>query len=275
MIAILLATYNSERFLQEQINSIFKQTFNDWKLYIRDDGSTDNTVAIINEYINKYPEKISLVKDNFGSQKSYHNFVVLMKAVSCEYYMFCDHDDVWLPNKIELSMNEMESQEKRHNGLPILIHTDMKVVDQNLNVLSDSFWGYSRFLPNHTKFWELVCCNCVNGCTMLFNDKAKEISLKNVDYCLMHDTLVAQTVSASRGIIKEIKTPTMLYRQHVDNVIGAPDVKRGYFVTRLKHFQSALKSNVNVWRRACHIQKASLSYFLFVKARISILRFVS
>lgn len=275
MIAILLATYNSSKYISEQLNSLFAQTYKDWKLYVRDDGSTDNTVAIIKEYVSKYPEKVYLVNDNLGSLKSYHNFVALMKAVSCDYYMFCDHDDVWLPNKIEISMKEMLAQEKLHKGLPILIHTDMKVVDQNLNVLSDSFWKYSRFLPNHTKFWELVCCNCVNGCTMLFNNKAKEICFKNVDYCLMHDTLVAQSTSSFGGIIKEIKMSTMLYRQHINNVIGAPDVKRGYFVMRLRHVQKAIMSNANVWRRACHIQKASLCYFLFVKAKMSFLRFIS
>lgn len=273
VISILLATYNSGRYLNAQIDSILGQSSLKWKLYIRDDGSSDETLNIINGYINKYPEKIVLVKDDKGSLKSYHNFVELLRVVDSDYYMFCDHDDVWLPEKIESSINEMRYVETRHPNKPVIIHSDMNVVDQNLNVISGSFWKYSRLLPNRCSFMDLACCNCVNGCTMLINRKAKEVSLPNVDYCLMHDALVAQSVAANHGIIVAIKQPLVLYRQHIDNVIGAADVKKGFFWHRILHFMSAMSDNIGIWKRARHIQRMSLIRFLIHKAKISKLRY--
>lgn len=274
MIAILLATYNSESYLSEQIDSIMQQSYNDWTIYFRDDGSTDKTIDIIKEYQANNPNKFFLLEDKKGGLKSYGNFVELLKSVDAEYYMFSDHDDVWLPNKIEISMQRMKEIEKERPNTPVVVHTDMKVVNQDLNVISDSFWDFSRLLPEHSKFWELVCCNSVNGCTMLFNDKAKNTAFGHEPYCLMHDTLVSQSVAAVNGVISAINQPTVLYRQHFDNVIGAADAKRSYFVHRMKSGAGALKDNYGVWKRARHIKDGSFFYFLFVKMKITILRFL-
>lgn len=273
MIAILLATYNSERYLRAQIDSILSQTYNDWKLFIRDDGSTDKTLDIIEDYIDKYPGKIVLIMDKKGSMRAYRNFVELLQTVDSDYYMFCDHDDVWLPNKVETSFNMIKSVEISNPNTPAVIHTDMKVVDQDLKVLSESFWKYSRLLPDYCSFIDLVCCNCVNGCTMLFNKKAKEVALPNVSYCLMHDVLVAQSVAANNGVICAIKHPMVLYRQHVDNVIGAADVKKTFFSQRALHFVSTIYDNISVWKRVRNIKKISLLRFLIHKTKISKLRY--
>lgn len=273
MIAILLATYNSERYLKAQIDSILNQTYSGWKLFIRDDGSNDNTINIINEYIIAYPQRVELVEDDKGSLKSYHNFIELLQAVDSDYYMFCDHDDIWLPQKIESSMYEMRFIEARYSDIPIIVHSDMKVVDQDLKVLSESFWKYSRLLPDLCSFIDLACCNCVNGCTMLINNKAKEVSLPNVPYCLMHDALVAQSVAANDGVISSIKQPLVLYRQHIDNVIGAADVKKVFFYQRALHMINALKDNIGIWKRARHVQNISLLHFLMHKIKISKLRY--
>lgn len=273
MIAILLATYNSERYLSEQINSILLQSYQDWELYIRDDGSSDGTLDIISDYQRRWPDKISLLHDNKGSLKSYGNFFELLKTIDSDYYMFCDHDDVWLRDKIESSINEMKNLECHNPNTPIIVHTDMKVVDQDLNIISESFWKYSRLLPDRCSFIDLACCNCVNGCTMLINKKAKEVSLPNYDYCLMHDALVAQSVAANNGIIYAIKSPFVLYRQHIDNVIGAADVKKSFFYNRAIHFVKATMDNIGIWKRARHIHKLSLLEFLIHKANLSKLRF--
>ena len=274
MIAILLATYNSDRFLSEQIDSIISQTYKDWILYIRDDGSTDETKTLIEDYKSRWPDKIKLIVDDKGSLRSYMNFVELMKSVDAEYYMFCDHDDVWLSNKIEISYERIKNLERIYPSKPIVVHTDMKVVNQDLNVMSESFWKYSRLLPNHTSFWELVCCNTVNGCTMLFNHLAKLSCNGNEPYCLMHDVLVAQSVSAQGGIISAIEEPMVLYRQHFDNVIGASNAKRTYFVRQIVSVISSFKNNFTVWKRACHIKKCSLGYFLWTKVKITFCRFL-
>lgn len=275
MIAILLATYNSERYLAEQIESIMQQTYKDWTLYIRDDGSMDRTLDIIKEYQAKSPNKVFLLEDERGGLKSYGNFVELLKSVVADYYLFCDHDDIWLPSKIDISIRRMEEIERARPSIPVIVHTDMKVVDRDLNVISESFWHFSRLLPEHCSFWELVCCNCVNGCTMLFNNMAKIAAMGHESYCLMHDTLVAQSVAAAGGVISAIKQPMVLYRQHFDNVVGAADVKRSYFVYRMKSCAGAFKDSYEVWKRARHIKDGSFVRFLFVKMKITILRFLN
>lgn len=274
MIAILLATYNSEKYICNQIDSILQQSYKEWKIYVRDDGSSDGTISIIKSYMDANPEKIELVSDFKGTLKSYHNFVELMSVVNADYYMFCDHDDVWLPHKIEVCVNRMKEIEQKRGLGPIVVHTDMKVVDNNLNVISDSFWRYSKLLHNHVSFWELVCCNCVNGCTMLFNKRAKECAKGYVDYCMMHDSLVAQSVAAANGIISAIETPTVLYRQHQNNVIGATNPNLGYFVTQINHLKSTYYSNKDVWKNAYQIKKAPFFYYVIVKFKITVLRFM-
>lgn len=273
MIAILLATYNSARFLTEQIDSVFHQTYTDWVLYVRDDGSCDGTLDIIQTYKKRCPDRIIVLSDNKGTLKSYGNFLELLKMVDANYYMFCDHDDVWLPNKIEMCFERMKSLEAANPNSPIVVHSDMKVVDQNLNVLSESFWKYSRLLPNHISFWELVCCNTVNGCTMLFNTKAKNACSGNEAFCLMHDTLVAQSVAASKGVISSIDIPLVLYRQHTDNVIGAENTKRKFFIKRVFVFGPTVRLNIKTWERASHIQKGSFLLFIWTKLRVTLLRF--
>lgn len=273
MIAILLATYNSSKYIEAQIDSIINQTYSDWKIFLRDDGSKDDTINIIEQYELLLKDKIEILSDNKGALKSYLNFIELLKNVEADYYMFCDHDDVWLPNKLEISMKRMQELVLLYPKMPIVVHADMKVVDQELNVLSDSFWKYSRLLPDHCSFIDLACCNCVNGCTVMINNKAKEVSLQNVDFCLMHDALVAQSVAAYGGFVCAIKQPLVLYRQHIDNVIGAADVKKEFFILRVLHFACALRENIGIWKRARHIKKMSLLHFLMHKVKISKLRY--
>ena len=122
MITILLATYNSSRYIRELIDSILNQTYKEWNLVVRDDLSKDDTVAIISEYIKQHPSKISILDNHGESKRAYLNFVELLKNVESEYYMFCDHDDVWLPNKIELSIKRM-----KEIGREIIAEVDRKV----------------------------------------------------------------------------------------------------------------------------------------------------
>ena len=256
MIAILLATYNSGPYIKEQIDSILAQTYKEWKLVVRDDLSTDNTVEIIKEYIGRYPDKISILDNHGESKRAYLNFVELLKNVESEYYMFCDHDDVWLPNKIELSIQRMKEVEKLDT--PVVVHTDMKVVDQDLNVINDSFWRYSRLLPDHVTFKELALCSSVNGCTMLFNYKAREVALPHVAHATMHDMLVAQSTAANQGVVSAVKVPTVLYRQHVDNVVGAHERN---------------KSNIRDWKLSSGISYYSFLSYLITKVRVSYYRY--
>ena len=109
---------------------------------------------------------------------------------------------------------------------------------------------------------------------MLFNNLAKLSCIGNEPYCLMHDVLVAQSVSAVGGLISAISEPTMLYRQHNENVIGAPNTNKGYFVKQMGNLISTLNTNINVYKRNRHIKNGTLLFFLFTKAKITFLRFV-
>ena len=116
-LAILMATYNGEEFIREQINSILNQTYKNWKLIIHDDGSTDNTVDIIKEYTKKYPNKIILIEDNIKCNGAKENFSHLIKIAyknfNFDYILFSDQDDIWLPNKIEVSLSKIQEMENK------------------------------------------------------------------------------------------------------------------------------------------------------------------
>lgn len=271
-ISVLLATYNSSLYLRAQLDSLFSQTNQDFKLFIRDDNSTDCTLEILQEYQKRYLGRVYIIDNQGRSLRAYNNFVELLSNVNSDYYMFCDHDDIWLPNKIQISLNRMLELESKNPNTPIVVHTDMKVVDQNLNVICDSFWKYSNLLPDHTKFEEMVLCNSANGCAMMFNDKAKTVALPNVSFATMHDMLVNQSVAASNGIISAIKIPAVLYRQHIDNVVGAKKRDLKYYVHKIKNIQFLLKDNVLCYKNANRIRPISIMSFLFTKIKIFIFK---
>ena len=265
---ILLATYNSEKYIREQLDSLLAQTYQNWRLVVRDDLSTDHTLDVVNEYVSRYPEKISILNNEGKSLRAYLNFYEMLSKVESDYYMFCDHDDVWVPNKIELSMARMKEVERE--GIPVIVHTDMKVVDQNLNTLAESFWHYSKLLPEHTEFKELVLCNSVNGCTMLFNRKAREVALPHVGHTTMHDMLVTQSVAANGGIISPINEPTVLYRQHIDNVVGAHERNKNFYMKKLIKLRQTIKDNYQNWYLSQQISHYSYASYWWIKLKVTL-----
>jgi glycosyltransferase involved in cell wall biosynthesis len=242
-LSILLSTYNSELFLKEQINSLLFQTVKDWVLYIRDDGSTDNTIILIEDYCKNH-DNIILIKDELSNLGTKNSFMKLLSNVDSEYYLFCDHDDVWLPFKIERTLLKMKETESLHPNKPILIFTDLKVVDANLNLINSSLWTYQKTDPQHSKnTYFLSIANPVTGCTIMINKKAKEVSLPMSPKSLMHDLWIALNVS-KYGFIDFVPEPTMLYRQHRVNVIGAKKTNFMYYFLRLKNLKNVLRDNI-------------------------------
>ena len=145
-VAICLATYNGEKYLQEQLNSILRQSYQDFHLFIRDDSSSDKTIEIIKENISRHQDKITLIDDpSYKGGSSKANFASILsyvtKSYNFKYFMFSDQDDYWLEDKIKICMNSMLNTEQMFSG-PILVHTDLRVVDQNLKTLGDSFFDY-------------------------------------------------------------------------------------------------------------------------------------
>lgn len=233
MIAILLTTYNGGFFLREQLDSLCMQTNKNFSLYIRDDGSTDNTLEIIKEYTLKY-SNIILVKDGIKHRGACFGFLWLLEQIEADYYMFCDQDDVWMPFKIQLSYEIMQAEESRFRNLPILIHTDLTITDSSLNILYPSLWEYQKTIPTQIGRKYLCLVNYVTGCTMFINRNARELAIVNYSSAIMHDHWLGICVDAAHGRIVSIPTTTIYYRQHGNNTIGAS--KKQYKFPKLQRY---------------------------------------
>lgn len=219
---ILMATYNGERYVAEQIESIQAQTFGDWRLLVSDDCSTDGTLAVIEAIATEDP-RIQIVSQcvRYGGAKE--NFMSLLAKAEAPYVMFCDQDDVWLPEKIELSITKMRELEGEFGAdVPFLVFSDMIVVDDRLNTISSSFEQYSSIDPARTNFRQMLAQNVGAGCTMMCNSPLHALFKKTPkgEFMIMHDWWLALVASAF-GIIAHIDAPLSLYRQHSDNAVGA------------------------------------------------------
>jgi len=221
MIDILLAVYNGQKYLTEQIDSLLAQTYSNYQILIRDDNSTDNSLEIIKEYCKQYPDKIKLVTDNLNNLGPSGNFSKLLEHSHNDYSMFCDQDDIWLPDKIKLTLYKMKAAEELYHGLPILIHSDMKVVDYELNTIAGSFWELKKIDPNKSNnLKNIIFNNTVTGCTAMINRNLRNIITPIPENVRVHDWWTAMN-AAKYGKIFFIPQQTVLYRQHSNNIIGA------------------------------------------------------
>ena len=138
-IVILLATYNGEKYIKEQLDSILLQTYSNIEVIARDDMSNDKTLEILKSY------NINIVKsiENLGVKKSFSELLnYASRNSNSDYFMFCDQDDIWEKRKIELTLRKMLEMEKKSPSIPILVHTDLNVVDSCLNIIDNSMWTY-------------------------------------------------------------------------------------------------------------------------------------
>ena len=267
-IAILLATYNGERYLAEQLDSLLAQTCQDWHLYVHDDGSLDGTLAMLHSFASAHPDKMTIL-DYPPMGEPCKNFLSMLERVDAPYYMFCDQDDVWLPEKIERTFHVMRQAEiAGPTDTPILIHTDLTVVDEDKNVINPSFWNYSRIYPQwFTNYIDYAALNPVTGCTMLFNAKAKAIIKRPYDLATMHDAWVTFSVAAVNGIIESVKEPTILYRQHGHNTLGAKDAKKLTLSYKIKNFFAIIKHKRARFKEFNYIRKVRIREYMASKKR--------
>lgn len=222
-VVILMATYNGANYLPVQLDSIVQQTFSDWTLLISDDGSSDGTQDILNDYATHYPEKIVLLKKDKATGSAKNNFIFLTAyAQEYSYIMYCDQDDYWKPNKIQLTLEKMKKLEAANKKVPCLVHTDLEVVDEELNLLNKSFMEYSGLNPKRCRLNQLLIQNNVTGCTMMINHALWSLAARtvNADQVLMHDWWFA-LIAAACGKIGFMPCATIQYRQHRDNSVGA------------------------------------------------------
>lgn len=220
---VLLATFNGARFLPELLRSIEVQTHSDWRLIVRDDGSNDGSLAIIAEFAHRHADRVRLLRDGRCRLGACGNFAALLEASDAPYFMFCDQDDVWLPEKIAALLHSLRQVEARRGSqTPLLVHSDLVLVDDALRILHQSYWRYARLLDPSAKRApaRLMLRNYVTGCALIGNAALRRAALPIPPEARMHDWWVA-LVAAVLGDIAEYRTPTVLYRQHQSNELGA------------------------------------------------------
>lgn len=267
-VAVLLSTYNGAQYLREQLDSLFQQTCSDFHLYVRDDGSSDETVSVLEEFSGRYPQQMTIVADACRRRGAAGSFFYLLKEVDSAYYMFCDQDDVWLPEKIEVSLSSMEQAAMQSPGanLPVVAFSDLKVVDSCLSEVHPSFNAVNHMDRYERNPETILVHNVVTGCAMIFNRAAKEVSFPVSTFAHMHDEWIALCVYFKGGRLLPIPQATICYRQHSENTIGA----------RQYSLFEKLKSAVwhrQLLRKAKMLNSAfGISYIKFIQLKIQFAR---
>ena len=252
---ILMSTYNGQQFLAEQIRSIQEQSYTDWTLFIRDDGSSDNTKEILKDF-ERQDSRIHLIdsdkSDNLGVIKSFHKLVNHDRA---DYYFFSDQDDVWLPNKLELSLKEAQNYPA---DLPLMVYMDLKVVNQDLEIMTESMVKSQSHHAN-TELVQELTENTVTGGVAMINHALAEM-WQETDDILMHDWYLALLASAFGNLVF-IDQPGELYRQHSDNVLGARTLSKRFKKWIRPHILFAVYWDLikNSQKQARHLLQMPLS----------------
>ncbi|NQM13749.1 glycosyltransferase family 2 protein [Streptococcus suis] len=252
---ILMSTYNGQQFLTEQIRSIQEQSYTDWTLFIRDDGSSDNTKEILKNF-ERQDSRIHLIEsdksDNLGVIKSFHKLVNHDRA---DYYFFSDQDDVWLPNKLELSLKEAQNYPA---DLPLMVYMDLKVVNQDLEIMTESMVKSQSHHAN-TELVQELTENTVTGGVAMINHALAEM-WQETDDILMHDWYLALLASAFGNLVF-IDQPGELYRQHSDNVLGARTLSKRFKKWIRPHILFAVYWDLikNSQKQARHLLQMPLS----------------
>lgn len=221
MVSIVMATYNGEKYVAEQIDSILASTYKNIELFIYDDGSKDGTVPILKQYESLHPDKVHVYQneENLGVTM---NFLNAICGTTTDYIMLCDQDDVWKPDKIAVTLKRMRHMEAQAGKkVPIAVFTDAEVVDAELKTIESSFFGASRLNPKKTELPRLLMENKLIGCTVMINSALRKIIAGHSlpKRAKFHDWWIA-LIAASLGKIGYVDQTTLLYRQHGNNVVG-------------------------------------------------------
>ena len=246
-VAILLSTFNGRAFLREQLDSLLGQTHHDWVLYWRDDGSDDDTRAVIKEFADRAGQgrclEIPGPSGNLGPAASFHS---LLRAVcdalaQSDVVAFADQDDIWLPNKLERGLGALA---RLPAEVPALYCARQVLVDAQLNLI-----GLSVLASNDGAFPAALTQNLATGCTVMLNRRAAQlVAASTPSTATQHDWWCYLVVTAAGGILIQDSEPVILYRQHGGNAVGAPRSKAHRAVGVLKRgpqaFMNVLRQNV-------------------------------
>lgn len=232
MVSIVMATYNGEKYLRQQIDSILEQTFQHFELIVVDDASTDGTLSILEEYVAR-DERIHVfpAEKNLGLVA---NFERGLRQSKGDFIAFSDQDDIFRKDKIELLLTALKEQPNRD-----LVVSDLSLIDENGAEFATSMWRYQKLKPQQGKpFRRLLYLNFVTGCAMMFRSRLLKIALPFPPACLVHDWWLAVVAASSKGSgICLVNEPLTAYRQHCSNVFGASavdNISARKIISRLK-----------------------------------------
>ncbi|RHT96112.1 glycosyltransferase family 2 protein [Clostridium sp. AM27-31LB] len=247
-----MAVYNGQEYIREQLESLKDQTYTEWRLVIRDDRSSDKTAEIVKKFSDEVEQEVIFKVNEKPSGSAKNNFALLINdAKESDYVMFCDQDDIWKKDKIEITFNKMKQAEERYGrDFPLLVHGDVEVIDENGNINADSMFEMSHINAD-SKLPQILIQNHVTGCTMMCNKKliAGISEYASSEYIIMHDYLAALYASVF-GKIEVIKKPLLSYRQHSGNSVGAKNNNNAvYLLKRLangrKSYKEAMETSRN------------------------------
>jgi glycosyltransferase involved in cell wall biosynthesis len=225
--AVLLATFNGEQHLAEQLASLQNQTYRAFHIFARDDGSKDDTVNLLQAYAAHPDASISLLPTASTPLGPCRSFGVLLEHVlrhapSVRYFAFCDQDDYWLPRKLSTSIERLRAAERRDPEQPILLRSDLAVVGPGLEPIAPSFWERAKMDPLETRLSQLVFRNTSLGCASVFNRNLAQLATPLPREAVMHDWWVS-LIAAAAGTIVTVPESLIQYRQHHANTVGSGD----------------------------------------------------
>lgn len=255
-IQILMSTYNGSQYIRTQLDSIVAQDVNEKFLLIRDDGSTDDTIIIIEEYIRKYPWIFLYKGQNVGVQKSF--FDLINKADSqMDYIAFADQDDEWLPNKLSRAVWCLNKRNSANCTMPLLYCSDKRVVGKNLEPINVTVSRKVRKIS----FGNALVQNICTGCTAVINQSLlrliKQYPPENIQGVIMHDWWLYLT-AACFGNVYYDHDSYIKYRQHGGNASGAMLNHRALMSYRINQLFSA---RGQIYKQAEMFLKTYTAYF--------------
>lgn len=228
MVSVLLCTYNGAAYVRAQLQSILDQTVQDLHVVVSDDGSTDETLAIVEAMAAAHPGRITILRQDPPTGSAQRHFLKLLVERAydmADYIMLSDQDDVWLPEKVEKTLARMQADEAAcraagEANASILVHCDSRIVDRELREIAPSFVAYQKMTPSRCQLQQLLVQNNVVGGALMMNRALAERITEIPAHCVMHDQWIALVASAF-GHIDFVPESLYLYRQHGDNVLGA------------------------------------------------------
>ncbi len=249
MVSVLLASYNGEKYIREQMDSILNQTFQNLNIVVSDDLSTDKTPALVREYEEQYPDRIKILKHEERSGSAQNNFFRLLSAVSDQYIMLCDQDDVWLPHKVEITLKEMKRLEARcKRDIPLLVHSDLSVTDETGRIIHKSMAEYQKIAVWDNRLSHCLVENNITGNTVMINRAFLSLLTHKPEDCMMHDWWLGLLASCF-GEISYIDRPLVLYRQHGSNQLGSQSGIEQY-ANRSRNREKVRENYRNMFRQA-------------------------